>query len=78
VVGLETLLVPRSPFLDSFLFADKPSPIPFFTFNFPAAFYLGLLNNHSIHHRGELTTYLCPMGSNVPSIYLAIAVSAWK
>jgi len=58
--------------------AQLQTPIPFFTFNFPAAFYLGLLNNHSIHHRGELTTYLCPMGSKVPSIYLAIAVSAWK
>ncbi len=31
--------------------------------------YLGFLNNHSIHHRGELATYLRPMGSKVPSIY---------
>jgi uncharacterized damage-inducible protein DinB len=38
-------------------------------FNFPAAIYLGFLNNHSIHHRGELATYLRPMGSKVPSIY---------
>jgi uncharacterized damage-inducible protein DinB len=38
-------------------------------FNFPAALYLGFLNNHSIHHRGELATYLRPMGSKVPSIY---------
>lgn len=38
-------------------------------FNFPAAFYLGFLNNHSIHHRGELATYLRPMGSKVPAIY---------
>lgn len=46
------------------------TPIEFFgVFNFPAAFYLGLLNNHSIHHRGELATYLRPMGSKVPSIY---------
>ncbi len=45
------------------------TPIQFFTFNFPAAFYLGFLNNHSIHHRGELATYLRPMGSKVPSIY---------
>ena len=28
--------------------------------------YLGFLNNHSIHHRGELATYLRPMGSKVP------------
>jgi uncharacterized damage-inducible protein DinB len=38
-------------------------------FNLPAALYLGFLNNHSIHHRGELATYLRPMGSKVPSIY---------
>jgi uncharacterized damage-inducible protein DinB len=38
-------------------------------FNLPAAFYLQFLNNHSIHHRGELATYLRPMGSKVPGIY---------
>jgi uncharacterized damage-inducible protein DinB len=45
------------------------TPVQFFMFNFPAAFYLGFLNNHSIHHRGELATYLRPMGSKVPAIY---------
>ena len=46
------------------------TPIDFLgVFNLPAAFYLGFLNNHSIHHRGELATYLRPMGSKVPSIY---------
>jgi uncharacterized damage-inducible protein DinB len=38
-------------------------------FNFPVVFYLSFLNNHSIHHRGELATYLRPMGSKVPAIY---------
>jgi uncharacterized damage-inducible protein DinB len=38
-------------------------------FNFPAVVYLSFLNNHSIHHRGQLVTYLRPMGSKVPSIY---------
>jgi uncharacterized damage-inducible protein DinB len=38
-------------------------------FHLPASFYLGFLNNHGIHHRGELATYLRPMGSKVPSIY---------
>jgi len=38
-------------------------------FNFPAVMYLGFLNNHSIHHRGQLATYLRPMGSKCPSIY---------
>ena len=46
------------------------TPVGFFgVFNLPAVLYLGFLNNHSIHHRGELTTYLRPMGSKVPSIY---------
>jgi uncharacterized damage-inducible protein DinB len=38
-------------------------------FNLPAVLYLAFLNNHSIHHRGELATYLRPMGSKCPSIY---------
>ena len=46
------------------------TPVEFFgVFNLPAVAYLGFLNNHSIHHRGELATYLRPMGSKVPSIY---------
>jgi len=46
------------------------TPIEFFgVFNLPAIAYLGFLNNHSVHHRGELATYLRPMGSKVPSIY---------
>ena len=46
------------------------TPVEFFSvFNLPAVLYLGFLNNHSIHHRGELATYLRPMGSKVPSIY---------
>jgi uncharacterized damage-inducible protein DinB len=35
----------------------------------PAVAYLGFLNNHSIHHRGQLAVYLRPMGAKVPSIY---------
>jgi len=46
------------------------TPINFYNvFSLPAVLYLGFLNNHSIHHRGELVTYLRPMGSKVPSIY---------
>jgi uncharacterized damage-inducible protein DinB len=46
------------------------TPVGFFgVFNLPAVLYLGFLNNHSIHHRGELATYLRPMGSKVPMIY---------
>ena len=46
------------------------TPINFMgALNFPAAMYLGLVNNHSIHHRGELATYLRPMGAKCPAIY---------
>jgi len=46
------------------------TPIEFFgVFKLPAVLYLQFLNNHSIHHRGELATYLRPMGSKVPQIY---------
>jgi uncharacterized damage-inducible protein DinB len=38
-------------------------------FNFPAVNYLSLMCSHSIHHRGQLSTYLRPMGSKIPKIY---------
>ena len=46
------------------------TPVNFYgVFNLPAVLYLGFQSSHSIHHRGELATYLRPMGSKVPSIY---------
>ena len=47
-------------------------------FQLPAFAYLAFVNNHSIHHRGELVTYLRPMGSKVPSIYGSSADEEWK
>ena len=45
-------------------------PIDFFgVFKFPALFFAGLMSSHSIHHRGQLSSYLRPMGGKVPSIY---------
>jgi uncharacterized damage-inducible protein DinB len=38
-------------------------------FQFPAVIYVQLALNHSIHHRGQLSMYLRPMGARVPSIY---------
>ncbi len=38
-------------------------------FNFPAIQYLMIRNNHGIHHRGQLASYLRPMGAKVPKIY---------
>jgi len=38
-------------------------------FNLPAIQYVGLMNSHAIHHRGQLSAYLRPMGAKVPRIY---------
>jgi uncharacterized damage-inducible protein DinB len=38
-------------------------------FQLPAVMYLNFLLHHSIHHRGQLSMYLRPMGAKVPSIY---------
>jgi uncharacterized damage-inducible protein DinB len=37
--------------------------------SFPAVMLLQLIMNHTIHHRGQLSTYLRPMGAKVPSMY---------
>lgn len=38
-------------------------------YNFERVYYFDVLLHHSIHHRGQLSTYLRPMGGKVPSIY---------
>lgn len=38
-------------------------------FQLPAVMYLNFILNHSIHHRGQLSVYLRPMGAKVPAIY---------
>jgi uncharacterized damage-inducible protein DinB len=35
----------------------------------PAVAYINFSTSHIIHHRGQLTVYLRPMGAKVPSIY---------
>jgi uncharacterized damage-inducible protein DinB len=47
-------------------------------FKHPAVMYLPFVSSHSIHHRGQLSTYLRPMGSRVPSIYGGSADEEWK
>lgn len=37
--------------------------------HFPAVAYLQIGLSHSVHHRGQLSMYLRPMGAKVPSIY---------
>jgi uncharacterized damage-inducible protein DinB len=38
-------------------------------FQLPAVAFVQIGLNHSIHHRGQLSMYLRPMGAKVPSIY---------
>jgi len=37
--------------------------------NVPAVIYIGWLSHHTIHHRGQLSTYVRSMNAHVPSIY---------
>jgi uncharacterized damage-inducible protein DinB len=41
----------------------------FFGMKFPNVVYLSFAANHTIHHRGQLSAYLRPMGAKVPDIY---------
>ena len=45
------------------------TPISFAIWNEPAVTYLALHLKHGIHHRGQLSMYLRPMGAKVPAIY---------
>ena len=47
--------------------------IDFFGTRAPAVTWLSMMNNHSIHHRGQLAAYLRAAGSKVPAIYGASA-----
>jgi uncharacterized damage-inducible protein DinB len=38
-------------------------------FQLPAVAYFNFSLNHTIHHRGQLSTYLRAMGGKIPSIY---------
>jgi uncharacterized damage-inducible protein DinB len=41
----------------------------FGVFQLPAYAYVTLSTQHAIHHRGQLSAYIRPMGGKVPSIY---------
>jgi uncharacterized damage-inducible protein DinB len=54
------------------------TPINFFGIaDLPAVAYLSWLNNHTIHHRGQLSASLRSMGSRVPAIYGPSADEMW-
>jgi uncharacterized damage-inducible protein DinB len=48
---------------------DLAKDISFAIFNMPGVSFAGFMMSHSIHHRGQLSAYLRPMGAKVPSIY---------
>jgi uncharacterized damage-inducible protein DinB len=39
--------------------------------------FLALMIKHSVHHRGQLSSYLRPMGGKVPGIYGPTADAQW-
>jgi uncharacterized damage-inducible protein DinB len=43
--------------------------VEFFGMKNPACAWLAMMNNHSVHHRGQLAAYLRAAGSKVPAIY---------
>ena len=46
------------------------STLSFFgMFEMPRVSFLGMANNHGIHHRGQLAAYLRALGSKVPALY---------
>lgn len=47
-------------------------------FNFPAVIYLSFLIRHQVHHRGQLSVYLRPMGAKVPAIYGGSFDEPWQ
>jgi uncharacterized damage-inducible protein DinB len=49
--------------------SDLVREVDFFGLKAPAVTWLVMMNNHAVHHRGQLAAYLRPMGSKVPAIY---------
>jgi len=47
-------------------------------FNLPAVIYLSFAIRHQVHHRGQLSVYLRPMGGKVPSIYGGSFDEPWQ
>jgi len=64
----------RLPRLASLSGEELTTPVDFIGLrNDPAVAYLNIAIRHSVHHRGQLSTYLRSMGAPVPAIYVESA-----
>ena len=64
----------RMPLLEALSGEQLATPVDFIGLrNDPAVAYLNIAIRHSVHHRGQLSTYLRPMGAKVPAIYVESA-----
>lgn len=64
----------RLPLLESLSDEDLITPVDYLGLrNDPAVAYLNIAIRHSVHHRGQLSTYLRAMGERVPAIYVESA-----
>ena len=64
----------RVPLLEALSGDDLATPVEFHDLrNDPAVAYLNIAIRHSVHHRGQLSTYLRAMGARVPAIYVESA-----
>jgi uncharacterized damage-inducible protein DinB len=48
---------------------DLVKDVQFHHMTMPNVTYLQFMQKHSVHHRGQLSAYLRPMGAKVPGIY---------
>lgn len=64
----------RMPLLEALSDAALAAPVDYIGLrNDPAVAYLNIAIRHSVHHRGQLSAYLRPMGARVPAIYVESA-----
>jgi uncharacterized damage-inducible protein DinB len=64
----------RMPILKKLSNEELATPVDYIGLrNDPAVAYLNIAIRHSVHHRGQLSSYLRPVGARVPAIYVESA-----
>jgi uncharacterized damage-inducible protein DinB len=70
----EQSFLQRLPLLEALSGEDLKTPVDFIGLrNDPAVAYMNIAIRHSVHHRGQISTYLCAMGAKVPAIHVESA-----